>query len=210
MDQDLLERLRQAGVHVEMYRPLQVVQPRSAQQPHAPQAADRGRQDRLHGRRRDRRSVGGPRPGPRSLARRAFPGRRTGGGADAGRVQRQLDQDDRRGVERRRLFPAARARRGGRCPGVHLLTRRRQREHAPHVPDGDRSRRYQHRPGGLVLRARRPGGRSAARGAQTRRAGSHPPAGLAHRFGDGAHRLEGALGRRCSRQGSRSTSTSRR
>ena len=51
---------------------------------------------RLHRRRRHRRQLAGPRAGPGALARHALPGRRAGGGADAGGVHGQLDQEPRR------------------------------------------------------------------------------------------------------------------
>ena len=87
--------------------PAALVQPRPAQQPDPPQAAGRGRRDRLHRRRRHRGQLAGQRPGPGALARLAFPDRGPGGGADAGRVHGQLDGDVRRGAARRGLLPRA-------------------------------------------------------------------------------------------------------
>ena len=101
-----------------------LVQPEPPQQPHPPQAAGGGRPDRLHRRRGHRRPVARPCAGSRALARIAFPHRGAGGCADAGRVQRQLDQDHRRGAQRRALFPAAGAGRRTSTPICSSLRRR--------------------------------------------------------------------------------------
>ncbi len=172
-----------------------LVQPRPPQQPHPSQAAGRGRPHRLHRRRRHRRPVGRQRAGPGPLARHAFPHRRAGRRAVAERVQRQLDQDHRRSAQRRRLLSAAgTGRRHGGAP-VHLLARRRQREHALDVPDGDRRGRAHDRPGGGLLRTRRVDQQGADRSAPTRRAHPHPAAWRTHRFGNREAGLEGDLGR---------------
>ena len=125
---------------------VEVVQPRPPQQPHPPQAAGGGWPGRFHRRCRHRRPVGWQSPGSRPLAGPAFPHRGPCRGAGAGGIQRQLDQDHRRGAERRGLLPTAGAR--GRYGRAHVrgFSRGRQREHAPDVPDGDRRRGAQHRP----------------------------------------------------------------
>ena len=58
MEQALLDLMDEAGVQVERYHPLHWYHLGAHEQPHPPQAADRGRRGRLHRRRRHRRPVG--------------------------------------------------------------------------------------------------------------------------------------------------------
>ena len=94
-----------------------------------------------------------------------------------------------------------------RCASFHQLARRRQRKHAPDVPDVHRRRRTQHRPGGVVLRPRRADHQGLAGGAPARGAGSHRGAGRAHRFGDRPHRVQARVGRTAAGRASKSTNT---
>ena len=172
-----------------------LVQPLAHQQAHAPQAADRGRAHRLHRRRRHRRPVDRHGAGPGALARHALPRGRPGGGADPGRLHRQLDQDHGPRAQRRGILPAARPRgRHGRAP-VHQLARRRQRKHAPDVPDGHRRHARDAGRARLLLRARRTHRGGAAHGAQARRACARAGAGRAHRFGAGEGVVARPVGR---------------
>lgn len=125
------------------------------QQPHPPQAADRGRPGGVQRRGGHRRCVGGQRPAAGPLARHAVPGGGPGGGADAGDLLAKLARHDRRGLAGHGLLPGTCPPRRAGCAGVRQLARWRQREHAADVPDGDRRRTPLHRPGGGVLRARR-------------------------------------------------------
>ncbi len=95
-------RQRRRSAHVP---PAALVQPGPHEQPHAPQAADRGWPHRLHRRRRHRAAVVRRRAGPAALARHAFPGGRPGGRADAERDAVQLEQDHRPRAARQRLLP---------------------------------------------------------------------------------------------------------
>ena len=101
--QALLATMESAGVRVERYRPLHWYNlGRMNNRTHRKLLVVDGRVA-LHRRRRHRRSLAGQRGGSRSLARHPLPRRRSGGRAVPGGVQRQLDQDHRRGAERRRL-----------------------------------------------------------------------------------------------------------
>ena len=130
---------------------------------------------RLHRRRRHRRPVAGPRAGPGPLARHALPHRRPGGRADAGGVQRQLDQDhaarcstapttsrrsNRAGDMDAHLFISSPA---GGSESMHLM-------YLMAIAAAE----HTHRPGRGVLRPRRTDHQGAARGAQARRARAHP------------------------------------
>ena len=121
--------------------PAALVSPGAHEQPHPPQAADRRRRGRLHGRCRHCGQLGRQRDGARSLARFALPARRAGRRADAGGVHGQLDQDDRHGAAGEGVLPPAD--RGGGCTGagIHQLTEWRRRQHAAHVPAVDHGRR---------------------------------------------------------------------
>ena len=89
--------------------PDSLVHDRALQPAHASQDAARGRTRGVHRRRRHRRPVERPRPGPGPLARRAGARRGSGRRAAADRVRRELAGDDRRAGHRRGLLPAARA-----------------------------------------------------------------------------------------------------
>ena len=58
MDDELLDKMKEAGVEVEKYHPAALVQPGPPEQPHPPQAADRRWRRRVHRRRRHRARCG--------------------------------------------------------------------------------------------------------------------------------------------------------
>ena len=182
------------------------------EQPHPPQAAGRRRRGRLHRRRRHRRRVARQRAGPGALARHALPRRGPGGGADAGGVHGQLDQGHRPRAARRRLLPGAAAARRPARADVQQLAHRRQREHAADVPAGDH-RRAQH-----ASTCRAPTSCPTSSRCSALVDGRASAASRCSIIVPGAHidtevvrtRVARALGRRCSRPASRSTSTSRR
>ena len=134
-------RWSSAGVEVRRFHEPQWYQPRAAQQPHAPQAADRRRQGRLHRRRRHRRRV----------ARQCAGSGRTGAtrisgskGRSSRRCRRCSWTTGSRSPAKcctapttfRRSTPAG----DGRGADVQQLARGRQREHAPDVPARDHRR----------------------------------------------------------------------
>ena len=93
---EILDVARSRRLPGRLVQPDPLVHARPLQQPHAPQVADRRRPDRLHRRRRHRRSLARQRPRSRRVARYAGPHRRPGGRAAADRVRAQLAADDRR------------------------------------------------------------------------------------------------------------------
>jgi len=73
-------------------------------------------------------TTGWKRAGRRSLARLAFSYRRSGGGAHAGGIHGQLDENQRGSAARRRLFPAAQTGRRALRAGIQKLVVRGQRK----------------------------------------------------------------------------------
>ena len=95
------------------------------QQPHAPQAARRGRQGGLHRRGGHRGRVERPRAVAPALARFPLSGGGSGRRADAERLHRQLDGDGGHRAPRRRLFSRVAPGRRPRLPGVQKARRTR-------------------------------------------------------------------------------------
>ena len=150
---------------------------------------------------------------PRALARLPFPDRGPGGRPDAGRVHGQLDQGHAAACcTATRYFPRAAAGGHARRAGVQELAGRGRRERAAHVPAVDRRRREERRrianayfvPDELAVATLGGGAARAACGCEIIVPGAHMDA---HGRPQG---LAIPLGASCSRQGSRSTSTSRR
>ena len=90
------EDARRRAVSARLVQPDALVHHRAVQPPHAPQVAHRRRPDRIHGRRRHRRSLAGARAGCGPLARHADPHRGSRRHAAADRVRAELAADDRR------------------------------------------------------------------------------------------------------------------
>ena len=103
----------------------------------------------------------------RSLARLALSPAGPGGGADAGGVHGQLDQDHRHGAAGGGVLPGAagRGRRSG--AGVHQFAEWRRRQHAADVPAVDHGGRAHDRLVGCLFRPRRTDPAGAPRGARS-------------------------------------------
>ena len=206
------EQMKDAGVEVERYHPLRWYNlGRINNRTHRKLLVVDGRIG-FTGGVGHRRRLAGQRPGPGALARLALPARRPGGGADAGGVHGQLDQDPRRGPARRGLLPAARARSATHPAQVFRSS-----------PDeGSESMRLMyllvHRLGASAASAS-PAPTSCPTTWRCRRWWTRASAactveiivpGPAHRHEARAPGVAARAGGRCSRRASRSTSTSRR
>ena len=211
MDQQPARGGARGGLRGAALSPALLVSPRPAQQPHAPQAAGRRRQDRLHRRRRHGHRMERRPAGPAAVARNAFQGRRPGRRADAGGVRRQLDQGHGPRAARRRVLsrssPACR--RHGRAD-VRQLAGRRFREHASHGAAGADRREDLDRHRERLLRAGQAHGRGAVLGGAARRARAHRGARAVTPTRASAAGRRRDCTARCSKPASRSTNTSRR
>ena len=211
MDEALLERMSTAGVEVEKYHPLALVQPGPPQQSHPPQAAGRRRARRVHRRRRHRRQW------QRQRARI----RTTGATPTTGwkvrpwrRCRRRSWTTGRRHAAAcctvRTTFPEIEPA-GGQVAQVFQSSReRRQRERAAHVPAVDRRRARKHPAGERLLRAGRLSRADAgARGNARREGADHRPR-TPHRRRGGPAGVPLPVGPAARGRRRRSTSTSPR
>ena len=110
------------------------------QQPHASEVADRRRPDRLHRRRRHRRSLAGQRPRARRVARHAGSPRGPGRRPAADRVRAQLAADDRRAADRGCVLSGHRRQRPAGGADAPQLAGNRRLERADDVLPVDRVR----------------------------------------------------------------------